>query len=113
MPSIYIEDRLGLKSGIEVSKVWSSLNKKSDSISIIGLMSSKDHIVCSLLEPDLQCNIKNNDGEICFSEVSKHEGIYSESKKVTFTLKIESVSRKIGWDNIAEIELFVIFRNRS
>ena len=108
IPTI-IHDPLGLDSGIKVSSVRSSLDRNRDCILIRGHLSG-DRMVGPDLEPDLQCDVINKKDQICLSGSSTHQGVYSVTKKVTFTLKIEAVSQSIDWDDIAKISLYVIFR---
>ena len=113
MPSTIIHDPLGLITGIKVTNVRSVMDRERDCILIQGRMSG-DHVVGSELEPDVQCDIVNRDEQICLSASSVHQGVYSVTKKVTFTLQIEEVSRDINWDDITRLDLYVIFRkNRS
>lgn len=107
IPTI-IHDPLGLDSGIKVSSVRSSLDRERDCILIRGHLSGS-HMVGPDLEPDLQCDVINKKDQICLSGSSTHQGVYSVTKKVTFTLKIEAVSQSIDWDDIERISLYVIF----
>lgn len=108
IPTI-IHDPLGLESGIKISGVRSSLDREHDCILIIGHLSG-DRMIGPDLEPDLQCDVINKNEQICISGTSNHQGVYSVTKKVTFTLKIEAVSQSIDWNDIAKISLYVIFR---
>ena len=108
LPTI-IHDSLGCDTGIKVTNVRSVLDKERDSIFISGRMSG-DHVVGPDLEPDLQCDIVNKEDQICCSAVSTHQGVYSVTKRVTFTLQVDAVSESIRWDDIARINLYVIFR---
>lgn len=72
-------------------------------------MSSGEHVAVPDLEPDIQCDIVNQEEQVCLSAISVHQGIYSVTKRVTFTLKVENVSQSIDWDDITKIHLYVIF----
>ena len=109
MPPTIIHDPLGFDTGIKVTNVRSVMDRERDYILIQGRMSG-DHVVGPELEPDLQCDIVNRKEQICLSASSVHQGVYSVTKKATFTLQIEEVSRSIDWDDIARLDLYVIFR---
>lgn len=113
MPNTIIDDPLGLDSGIKVTKVRCVLDRDRDRIMITGRMSG-DRIVGLDLEPDIQCDIINKKDQICLSACSVHQGVFAVTRKVTFTVQIEEVSRVIGdWDEIDRIKLYVIFRSSN
>ena len=112
MPNTIIQDPLGLNTGIKVTNVRSVLDRDEDSIMICGRMSG-DRIVGLDSEPDLQCDIVNQKDQICLSACSVHQGVFAVTRKVTFTLQIRSVSKYIDWDDIARLELYVIFHNSN
>lgn len=108
LPTI-IHDSLGFDTGIKVTDVRSVLDRIRDCILIRGHMSSGEHVAVPDLEPDIQCDIVNQEEQVCLSAISVHQGIYSVTKRVTFTLKVENVSQSIDWDDITKIHLYVIF----
>lgn len=104
-----IYDPLGLDTGIKVTNVRSVLDKEGDRIIITGRMTS-DRIIGLDVEPDLQCDVFNQKDQICLSACSVHQGVFAVTRKVSFTIQVEEVSRYIEWDDIAKINLYVIFQ---
>lgn len=104
-----IKDPDGMETGIKITNVSSVLNKDGDRIEISGRMSGIP-VVGPGFEPDIECELLNHEAQICHSATSVHQGVYYVTKQVTFTLKIEDISQSIGWDNLGEINLYVIFR---
>lgn len=109
MPNATVHDPLGIDTGIKISNLRSVLDRKGDRIVITGRMTG-DRIVGIDVEPDLQCDIINQQDQICMSVCSTHQGVFAITRKVTFTVQVEEVSRYIEWDDIARISLYVIFR---
>ena len=109
LPTI-IQDPLGLETGIKITNVRSVLDRDCDRILISGRMYS-DRIVGLDIEPDLQCEIVNAKDQICLSVCSVHQGVFSVTRNVMFTLLIEEVSRSIDWEDIERINLYAIFRS--
>lgn len=112
MLNTIIHDPLGLDTGIKITHVRSLLDRDGDKIMIYGRMSG-DRVVGLDVEPDLQCDIINQKGQICMSACSDHHGVFGVTKRVTFKVQIESVSKYMDWDDISKISLYVIFRRAS
>lgn len=109
MPDTIIHDPLGLNSGIKVTNVRSVLDREGDRIMITGRMTS-DRIIGIDIEPELQCDVFNQKDQVCLSACSVHQGVFAVTRKVTFSIQVEEVSRYMKWDDIERISLYVIFR---
>ena len=109
-----IEDSLGLKTGISINKVRVVYNRDKDWIKITGQLASNSRAYISFeYEPDLSADLINSKNQICLSSVSRHEGCFAASQKISFSLKIKNVSEYILWDEIQEIRMYIIFRKNN
>lgn len=109
-----IEDSLGLKTGISINKVRVVYDKDKDWIKITGQLATSSRTYTSFeYEPDLQADIINSQNQICLSSVSRHEGCFAASQKISFFMEMQHVSNYISWDKIEEIRMYLIFRKKG
>lgn len=109
-----IEDSLGLKTGISINKVRVVYDRDDDWIKITGRLASNSRAYTSFeYEPDLQADLVNEKNQVCLSSASTHEGCFAASQKISFSMEMNNISDHIRWDDIQEIHMYLIFRNRN
>lgn len=108
LPTI-IKDSLGLETGIKVTHVRSVFEKDKDRLLISGRIMG-DRVAMPGFEPDIQCDVINREGQVCITSCSTHSGVFFVTKQASFSLQINGISQAVPWQDIARIELYVIFR---
>lgn len=109
MPPTIIQDPMGFETGIKVTNIRSVLDREKDTIVIRGRMTGWQ-VVGPDLEPEIQCDLVNKKEQISLTAVSTHQGVFSVTRKVSFTIELENISQHIEIDEIKRIDLYVIFR---
>ena len=110
----FIEDTLGLKTGIGIDNARVQVDRENDCITITGRMvaGAKDYISFEF-EPEIEADLLNSENQVCLSATSFHEGCFVASQKISFKLRLSHVSKYISWTEIKKIEVFVIFKRQS
>lgn len=109
MPPTIIQDPMGFETGIKVTNIRSVLDREKATIVIKGRLTG-GQVVGPDFEPEIQCDVVNKDEQICLTSVSTHQGVFSVTRKVSFTIELKNISQHIEIDDIKKIDLYVIFR---
>ena len=105
-----IEDKLGVKSGVRIESISSVIKREEDRIIIRGnMISNSDIMISPFLEPDVLFNAISKCGKIIYTDVSKHFGLFSISKKASFVIDINNVSEEFNWEDLDYFQLEIIF----
>ena len=109
-----IEDALGLRTGVCIKQVRVLVDRECDCIRITGRLEMNDNAypISPGFEPEVQADLLNNEDQVCFGAASTHDGCLKASKRVSFRLKLENVSKAIPYSSIEEIHLYLIFIRR-
>lgn len=110
----FIEDALGLKTGISIDNVRVLVDRDNDCITITGRMAAGAKYYTSFeFEPEIEADLLNSENQVCLSATSNHEGCVAASQKISFLLRFSSISKYVSWSEIRKIEVYVIFKHLS
>lgn len=107
-----IIDMLGVESGIQIGNVNSLIEQGNNRVIIRGIMSANNKMLLYGVEPEIMCDVLDNCGRIIMCKEGIHHGLISISGKATFEVDIREIDSEVSWDDISEIQLSVIFKDK-
>lgn len=110
----FIEDALGLKTGIGIDNIRVLIDRENDCITITGRMIAgrKDYTSFEF-EPEIEADILNSENQVCLFSTSHHTGCFAASKKNSFILQLSPVSKYVSWNEIKKIEAYVVYMRQQ